>query len=190
MDLSTITPTDFKCQFVRDFPYLPVWKPGKNYKIGDVVYYSVNQTFYVSKVNTNTAVPTNATNWDVDATYSTDDFIGDADICRAFAEAGVNFNQALWGADNVIKLGYLYITAHYLVMDLRASASGISANPQFMVTDRKVGNVSESYGIPPAFLNNPAFAYLATTPYGLKYMSMVAPRLVGNFNSVFGGTNP
>lgn len=196
MDLNTITVADFKVQFRRDFPYLPVFSVDELYNAGDRVYYPTTKLFYDCKVNgTTNILPTVLANWTAlpangDGADSIDNYIQDDDITRAFEEAQANFNQDLWGSDANIKLAYLYITAHYLVMDLRAAQGGVAANPQFILASRSVGNVRESYGIPKSYMDSPVFAYLATSPYGLKYLSLIVPRLVGNIQGVPGGTNP
>lgn len=191
MDLNTITLVDFKVQFRRDFPYLPTYDTSKLYNAGTRVYYPTTDLFYDCKVNGTTGIaPTDTTKWNVVAGASVDDYVADEDITRAFGEGSVNFNQSLWADDNSIKLGYLYLAAHYMVQDLRAGAGGVAATPSFLLTSKSVGNVSESYGIPQRYLDNPQFSYLATTPYGLKYLSLIIPRLVGNVVAFSGGTTP
>lgn len=191
MDLSTITVADFKAQFGRDFPYLPTYDPAKLYNKGKRVYYASTDLFYDCKVNgTQGVLPTVTTNWTEVDDDSVDNYVADADITRAFSEAVVNFNQAFWRDDATIKMMYLYLTAHYLINDLKASNGGIAASPVFLVTSRKVGNVSEDYGVPSSYLSNPTFSYLSTSPYGMKYLSLMIPYLVGNFASVCGATQP
>lgn len=190
MDLNTITVDDFKAQFRRDFPYLPVYSNTELYNSGDKVYYPTTKLFYLCKVNGTTGVlPTVTANWDLTAD-SVDNYVSDEDIERAFAEAKVGFNQALFPTDEDIKMGFLYLTAHYLVNDLRAALNGIAGVGAFMVASRSVGNVSESYSIPQAFLNDPIYAYLTTTPYGMKYLSLIYAYLRGGVFVVGGWTLP
>lgn len=139
MDLATITPTNFRERFFRDFRDFP----------------------YV-----------------------------DQDITNAFAEAQVAFNQSLFDTDAEIKLGYLYLTAHFMVNDLRAAAGGVTGTGSLPVTARSVGSVSETYEIPEKYLKNPVFAFYTQSPYGLKYLAMILPKLVGNMQAVWGGANP
>lgn len=192
MDLSTITVADFKALFARDFPYLPVWSNTKLYNAAALVYYDINELFYISKANGNTGnVPTDATKWDLEAPQSDiDNYVQDSDITKAFAEAKILFNQTLWSSDDNIKIGYLYLTAAYLVNDLRAAMGGISANAFMPLSSRSVGNVSEAYAIPDAFKNNPSYAFLMQSAYGLKYLSLVLPQLVGNVTAAAGDTLP
>lgn len=191
MDLSTITAADFKALFSRDFPYLPEYDPDALYNSGEQVYYTTTRLFYKCMVDGTTGVApnTDSTKWQKIAD-DVDNYISDADITKAFAEAKVVFNQALFGDDATIELAYLYLTAHYLCIDIRNAMRGISATGAFPVTGRTVGSVSESYGIPTAYTDNPIFAMYSQTGYGLKYFSFVLPNLVGNIGVVAGWTHP
>lgn len=191
MDLNTITVADFKAQFFRDFPYLPVYSNTKLYNQGAHVYYPTTELFYDCKANGTIGVlPTDVTAWDIVA----DDvmnYVQDADIIKAFAEAQVVFNQALFGSDDEIRLVYLYVVAHYLCIDLNAAAAGIGGTGGIgILSGRTVGSVSESYQIPKTYLDNPTYAIYAKTNYGLKYLSLVLPKLVGNIVAVRGMTLP
>jgi len=119
-------------------------------------------------------------------------YILDSDIVRAFGEAQMTFNQSLipGGTDANIKLAYLYLTAHYLCIDIKNAQQGINSAGSLLVNSRSVGSVSESYSIPERYLKNPNIGYLATTGYGNKYLSFVLPALVGNMVGLFRQTNP
>jgi hypothetical protein len=190
VDLSTITVADFKAHFRRDFPYLNEYDNAALYNSGSRVYYASTELFYDCLLNGTTGIePAEGANWTVvaDDIYN---YILDEDIEKAFQEAQIVFNQSLFGTDAQITLGYLYLAANYLVNDIRASQSGLSGKGAFSVTSRSVGNVSESYGIPEAYLNNPVYQFYTQSPYGLKYLSLVLPQLVGNVGAVFGATRP
>lgn len=119
-------------------------------------------------------------------------YILDSDIERAFAEAQMTFNQALipGGSNAAIQLAYLYLTAHYLCIDIKNAQQGINSTGNLLVNSRAVGSVSESYQIPQRYLTNPQIGYLATTGYGNKYLSFILPALVGNVVGLFRQTNP
>ena len=108
------------------------------------------------------------------------DYVMDADITRAFAEADINFNESLFGTDASLKLTFLYLAAHYLVNDLKAAEQGSRSAGEFPVSSRSIGGVSESYAIPNWILNDPVLGQFATTKYGMKYISLVKPLLIGN----------
>lgn len=191
MDLNTITVADFKSQFPRGFPYLPVYNPAALYNAGSRVYYATALLFYDCLVNGTMGVTpgTDATVWQL-ASDDTANYVQDSDITAAFAEAQAVCNQDLFSSDAGLRLGYLYLTAHYLCHDLKAAGAGFIAAASFPVTGRTVGSVSESYGVPVAYLENPLYSFYTGSAYGLKYLSMVLPALVGNVGSVQGWTDP
>lgn len=189
MDLDSITPSDFKSLFVRDFSYLPVWSDEATYNTGDQVYYESTDLFYQCKNNGVTSLPTVTADWDV-ISDNILNYVLDADITRAFDETKINFNQSLFGTDEQIQLGYLYLTAHYMVMDLQAAQEGLNSSGKFMVASRSVGSVSESYSVPQRYLDDPYLSYFTQTRYGQKYLSLLQAAVVGNVVSVGGGTRP
>lgn len=192
MDLDSITVQDFKDEFPRGFPYLPSYDNDELYNIGSRVYYATTKLFYDCTVNGTTGIlPTDTDNWAVVTGVSTEDYILDSDIEKAFAEAKVSFNQSLWGDDDQIKLGFLYLTAHYLVMDLKAAQGGVyGAGISGLVSSRSVGNVSEAYSIPQAYLDDPSLSFYTQSAYGIKYLNMVLPNIRGNIKAVCGATQP
>jgi hypothetical protein len=114
-------------------------------------------------------------------TYSENtDIITDEDLDKAFAEAKLNFNPALWSDQDELKISLLYIVAHYLVCDIQMSKEGVNSSSSFPVNSRSVGSVSESYQVPEWVSKSPYLSHFASTRYGLKYCSLVRPRLVGN----------
>lgn len=115
-------------------------------------------------------------------------YVLDSDITKAFGEAIIAFNQYLCTGIPSITTAFLYMTAHFLCLDIRESFQGINGVGTNIVNARSVGNVSESYSIPERYLTPILLEYTKTT-YGLRYLNMVAPRLVGNIRAVFGGTN-
>lgn len=187
MDLNTITTDDFKAQFPRDFPYLPVWVAG-TYNQGEEVYYATTRLFYTANKNGVTSIPTTSADWDI-TTDSINNYVQDSDITRAFAEAQVTFNQGLFSSDPNTKMGYLYATAHYLVNDINAARNAFSSNGAFPLTSRSVGSVSESYAIPDRYLKDPILSFYTRSSYGLKYLNLILPKLTGNVQSVYGSTN-
>jgi hypothetical protein len=185
---SSITVADFKNQFLRSFPYLKAWSSLKTYAIGDQVSYN-SSIYQALTANTNKTPDTETSDWqeiDIDEC----NFVTDSDITNAFSEAQIVLNQGLFTSDDNAKLGYLYLTAHYLTLDLRAASKGINSNGSFNVSSRSVGSVSESYGLPEWITKDPILGYFALTDYGRKYLSMVMPSMIGNVFSVEGATRP
>ena len=111
-----------------------------------------------------------------------------AQIAAAFAEAQIMFNPALFSSA-AQQTVYLYLTAHFLALSVRASYNGVNSAGSFPVSSRSVGGVSESYMIPDMYKENAAIAQYTSTAYGQKYLTFLLPNLVGNVASVWGGTN-
>jgi hypothetical protein len=190
MDLETITVEDFKTLFSRDFLYLPVYDDEKLYNQGARVYYPDTELFYDCLSNgTEDQDPTDLDYW-ILATDDILNYIGDTDIEKAFSEAKVTFNQGMWGSDEEIELAYLYLTAFFLVNDIKAALGGIQGTANFPVNSRAVGNVSESYSIPQLYLDDPTLGAYMANAYGAKYLTMAIPRLRGNVVAVCGATRP
>lgn len=125
-----------------------------------------------------------------DFPYSSDIATGvtDNDIAKAINEAGVVTNQNLWDNQNTWTMGYLLLTAHYLVMDLRAASQGIAGTYSWITTSKAVGNVSEGFQVPQRIIDNPEFAMLSKTYYGAKYLNLLLPQLAGQVFPVAGRT--
>lgn len=172
-----VSTTDFQDLFNRDFPYLPVYVEGKAYFTNDIVYYEPN--FYQSLVDNNTELPTNTTNWQV-INDSVNNYIQDSDIMRAFNEAVINFNVNLFTDQNSAIMVFLYLAAHYLVIDLNNAMNPRALGFMGFTQSKSVGSVSESYGIPQWMLNNQVLSAYAQTGYGRKYLSLIQPYLIGN----------
>lgn len=108
------------------------------------------------------------------------DKVTNQDITNALADAGFSFNEALFSTQANFTLGYLLLTAHYLVMNLRASSQGIAGQYNWLDASKSVGSVSEGFSIPQRILDNPNFAMLSKTMYGAKFLALILPQLIGN----------
>ena len=188
--LVDIAVDEFKAQFFRDFPYLPTWLVSVTYNTGDKVYYEVNNKFYTCINDGVTSLPTVAVDW---TAYEDDaeDYVQDGDIDKAFIEGKLSFNESLVyseGDCSIIKHVFYYLTAHYLVMDLRTAQAGISSTGEHLISSKSAGNVSVNYVIPDAYINNPMLNFYTKTSYGLKYLNIIHPAMVGNFGVVTGAT--
>lgn len=180
-----VTTDDFKNLFIRDFPYLPVYVEGKAYFKDDEVYYTPN--FYKSLTDGNTTLPTDITNW-VLVNDSVDNYIQDSDIMRAFKEAKVNFNAGLFSDEETIKMVFLYLSAHYLVIDLNNAMNPLGMGFMGFTQSKSVGSVSESYAVPQWMLNNAILSQYMQTGFGAKYVSLIYPYLIGNVLLIKGKT--
>lgn len=172
-----ITVDDFKQYFTRDFPYLPEMVEGKIYFKDDEVYVAPN--FYQSKIDNNTADVSQTTAW-MPIKDSVDSYLSDYDIEKAIGEATLNFNTELFDEGCPQRIPMLYLTAYYLVVDIKNGTAGLSSNGYAsFVASKSVGNVSESYGIPSWVQNNPVYSLYMDNGYGKKYLSLLLPRITG-----------
>lgn len=182
--VDTITVQDFKTQFPRFVPvYLPVYVADKTYFKDDIVYYSVTSLFYRCTHDGVTSIPTTQNDWEL-TNQTVLNYTQDSDILNAMAEAKVNFNEQLFNSDDV-KLIFLYLTAYYLTVDFQNALGQANAG---IVTSKSVGSVSESYGIPQWMLQERILGAYARNGYGLKYLSLIKPYLVGNLLFFSGAT--
>ena len=180
-----VTTDDFKNLFTRDFPYLPVYVEGKTYFKDDEVYFEPN--FYKSLTDSNTTAPTDTTNWEI-VKDSVDNYIQDSDIMRAFKEAKVNFNAGLFGDDDTIEMVFLYLAAHYLVIDLNNAMNPMAMGFMGFTQSKSVGSVSQSFALPDFVTKNAALSQYMQTGYGAKYVSLIYPYLIGNIMLIPGRT--
>lgn len=176
-DINTITTDEFKSLFSRDFPYLPFFVYGKTYFKGDIVYSDGN--FYISLVDANTDTPDVVTSWKL-YNDNEENYISDNDISRAFTEAKMNFNPKLFPKCDGCRMAFLYLSAHYLVIDMNNAQNPFAMGGMGLVASKSVGSVSESYSIPQWILNDKNLGLYAQTGYGRKFLSLVIPRLHGN----------
>jgi hypothetical protein len=117
-----------------------------------------------------------------DFTYGEDqcgDNVLDADITKAFSQSKVNFNPALWCSQEELSIAFLYMSAHYLVSDLQMAKEGLDSSSTFPVNSRSVGSVSEGYAVPDWVAKSAFLSQFAGTRYGLKFCSLIRPRLFG-----------
>ena len=187
--LDVVNADTFKAQFPRNFPYLPVWVYGKSYAKDAIVFY--DDKFYSSVVDNNSSDDfTDEYYWVIANGVEKTDYVCDCDIDRAFKEANVVFNDGLCGTDESAQLMFLYLAAFYLAYDLSVAAGGAYGSVNFPATEVKVGSVSEGYYIPKAYLEDPILGFYARNGFGLKYLNMLYPRLVGNVGVVAGWSLP
>lgn len=114
-----------------------------------------------------------------DFPYGTDPqtSILDADIGKAYGQVNFAINPALFVDQESWTLGYLWLAAHWLVMDIRASSQGIAGRYNWLEVSKGVGSLNSSFAIPPRILENPSFAMLSQTQYGAKYLQLILPQL-------------
>jgi hypothetical protein len=124
------------------------------------------------------------TRFDRDFAYAVDQTdmakVRDADITIGLTQASANFNPNLFASQAVFTEAFLLLTAHFLCVNLLASSQGLGGSAQWLTSSKAVGNVSESFAVPERILHSPFLAALSKTVYGMTYLTIISPLLVGN----------
>lgn len=120
----------------------------------------------------------------------TDDTVMDPDIAKAMVLTDAFINQNLFDSQSVYNIGFLLLSAHFLVLDLQTSAQGVQGKYAWLTQSKGVGNVNEAYAIPQRILDNPEFSMLTKTNYGAQFLFMILPQLSGQIFTVLGWTHP
>lgn len=123
--------------------------------------------------------------------------VRDSDISKAIVQAMTIFNRRLFVNDAELEMAYEYATAHFLVIDIqmagglsaKSTNQGLKSTGSGIVQSKTVGQVSLAYQWPESIINSPALFQLLRTPYGEKYLQIIAPRLVGNILVVSGNND-
>ena len=120
-----------------------------------------------------------------DFPYSTDFNLGvtDDDIGNAFnmlTNIGIGIsNQDLYPSQSAYNTAFLFLAAHYLVLNLRNASQGINGQYNWIQNSKAVQGVSESFTVPEKFTQNALLAQFVKTNYGSMWLNFVEPYLVG-----------
>ena len=140
----------------------------------------------------NPDIPTFKSYFFRDFPYGTDisTSVLDTDIAKSYGQVNFQINPALFSSQENYTLGYLWLAAHYLVIDLRASSQGIAGRYNWLESSKGAGNLSSGFSIPQRILDNPSMAMLSQTRYGAKYLELLLPALCGQMFILPGYTKP
>lgn len=175
----------FKAKFSRNFPFLPVYNVLTIYKKDDIVYDSNTDSFYKSLKSQNSEPLSDETAWQLTTEENVEDYVCDTDINNAKAEAEEVANE-----DILTELSFMYLVAFYLCYDLDLALSGASGQNAFAVSSKKVGSVSETYTVPKWIEDDPYLSFYARNGFGMKYLSLIRGKIIGNVSVVAGTTTP
>lgn len=115
------------------------------------------------------------------------EYVTDKDITRAINEALINFNTELFGDDDQITNVFMYLAAYHLVRNITNSAKGLSSQSKFPISSNNVGSVSVSFQIPDKYSKDPYLNSFTQNGYGMRYLELTLPYLVGNVTVADGG---
>ena len=116
--------------------------------------------------------------------------ITDADIANACVETNNEISQEVWESQAAYTQAYLFLTAHFLSMDLRAASQGVQGTGRGSQVSKGVGPISGGFALPQRVIDSPSWAAYMQTTYGKRYLDMLIPRSAGSCFSVPGSTQP
>ena len=116
--------------------------------------------------------------------------VRDKDITVAFTQAAANFNEALISSQAQFDEMFALLSAHFLCVNMLAASQGLGGQSQWLTNSKAVGNVSEGFTTPDIVTRSPFLAAFSKTMYGMTYLQLILPLLVGNVGLVAGETTP
>ena len=87
-------------------------------------------------------------------------------------------------------MAYCLLAAHYLCENAQADGAGLAGQSEWVRNAKTVGDVTDSFSIPERVLKSPFLSKISKTTYGSKFLELVSPSLVGNFQSYHRCTLP
>lgn len=114
------------------------------------------------------------------------------DIENAILQAKTKFPARLaWGGDDIVKNAFLYLTAHYVISNVKAgggNATGLNSQGRFTASSKSVDGVSQTNVIPDKIAQHPSLWQYLKTSYGQIYLELMPP-LIANVMIVESRTN-
>ncbi len=118
------------------------------------------------------------------------DFVTDSDISGAILDAQFNSSQSLFDSQTGFSRAFLYLAAHNLVERLLAAGEGLKSQYNWLTASKAVGSVQESFIVPDRISRDPMLSAYSKTRYGLLYLQIISPLLIGGFFSSHRQTLP
>ena len=117
--------------------------------------------------------------------------VTDYDIAKAMKAAmAFNMTNALWGSQAAYTYAYNLLIAHYLCENAQADGAGLGGQADWVRNSKTVGDVTESFSIPERVTKSIYFAKFSKTTFGSQFLELIAPSLIGNFQSYHRCTLP
>lgn len=122
------------------------------------------------------------------------DTVQDGDIQRGLNDAEMVFNTDLWGSTTDQNTAYLYVAAHFMVLNIQAAGGlspivrglGVLSKGGGTIESKGVGSANVGFAVPNYVRESPILSQFMRTDYGQKYLQLLTPRLVGNVGVVCG----
>lgn len=120
-----------------------------------------------------------------------DELVTDFDLAQAFTAAfNFNISPGLFGSQAAFTYALNLLAAHQLCSVIRAGASGLFGQPDWLLSSKSAGDVASSFSIPDRVKRSPIFARLSKTTYGMQFIELVSPQIIGNLQAFHRDTLP
>lgn len=131
--------------------------------------------------------------------------IMDSDISNGLNLASSVYNPELFStvpigiAPNITSeavLAYCYAAAHFVVSSVQSvgglgkKGRGVRSQGEGMTGNKSAGGLSLSMEWPSSIKDSPMLFQMTRTTYGMQYLQILAPLLVGNVSAVWGERGP
>ncbi len=118
------------------------------------------------------------------------ELVRDVDVQNAFTQADVNFNEGLFTAQPSYQESYLQLAAHFLCLNMIAASQGVGGSAQWLTIAKGIAGVTEGFVVPDRIAKSPFLSMISKTSYGMTYLNLIQPLLVGNVVGLFGRASP
>ncbi len=116
--------------------------------------------------------------------------VRDVDVTNAFTQADANFNEALFAAQAQYREAYLQLAAHFLCVNMINASQGVGGSAQWLTNQKGIAGVTEGFTVPDRIAKSPFLSMISKTSYGMTYLNLIQPLLIGNVVAVCGGVWP
>lgn len=116
--------------------------------------------------------------------------VTDADIQQAILDTSYNVSQGLFENQQKFQNAFNYLAAHNLVEKLLAAGEGLVSQYNWLTGSKSVGNMQEAFIVPDRISRDPMLSAYSKTRYGMMYLQIISPLLIGGVFTSFRRTMP
>ncbi len=116
--------------------------------------------------------------------------VRDVDVNNAFTQLDANFNEGLFASQATYQEAYLQLAAHYLCLNMIAASQGVGGSAQWVTINKSIDSITEGFEVPDRIKRSPMLAQFSKTSYGMLYLDLIGPLLVGNAAGIYRQASP
>lgn len=120
------------------------------------------------------------------------EMVTDNDVQRALNLGEMLYNDGLWDSDTQKETAFGYVSAHFLELNIKNSGGlkglngGLRTVGNGPISAKSVGPTSLTYALPESITNDRILSGLMKTEFGMTYLQLITPRMVGNMVALGG----